>query len=75
MSRAMHLMQLPAKKRSRLVRLARRRLGMTQGQLAAEIDTSPERLGRIERGEADLYLSEFVDLCLVMALRPRKRAP
>ena len=75
MSRGLHLMQLPAKKRSRLVRMARASLGLTQAELADRIGTTPERLGRIERGEADLYLSEFVELCLVLALRPRKHGP
>ena len=60
------VMSWDQKKRGRFVRAAREAMKLTRKQLARKIGTSPARLGRIERGEADLWLSEFFELCLVI---------
>ncbi|MBI3556055.1 MAG: helix-turn-helix transcriptional regulator [Deltaproteobacteria bacterium] len=71
-SRLTRLMELSPKKRGQLVRAARVSLDMSQCKFAHHIGMEPQRLSRIERGESDLYFSELVELCLVMALRRRK---
>ena len=54
------------KRRGRFVRAVRKKMKLTRPQLAKKLGTTPQRLGRIERGEADLWLSEFFELCLVI---------
>lgn len=63
------VMSWDQKKRGRFVRAQRQAMKLTQRQLARKIGTSPERLGRIERGQADLWLSEFFELCLLIGMR------
>lgn len=63
------VMSWDQKRRGRFVRAQREAMQLTQRQLAREIGTSPERLGRIERGQADLWLTEFFELCLLIGMR------
>jgi DNA-binding XRE family transcriptional regulator len=67
------------KKRGRFVRGVRERMQLTQYQLARKLDISPTRLGRIERGQVDMWLSEFSELCLLVGTwnhsSPRNKRP
>ena len=60
------VMSWDQKRRGRFVRKQRQAMKLTRPQLARKLGMSPSRLGRIERGEADLWLSEFFELCLVI---------
>ena len=60
------VMSWDQKKRGLFARAARETMNLTRRELARKIGTSPARLGRIERGLADLWLSEFFELCLLI---------
>ncbi len=59
-------LDLKASGGGRFVRSTRCRMQLTQKQLARRLGIKQDRLARIERGVADLRLSEFFDLCLLM---------
>jgi len=63
------------KKRGRFVKATREKMGLTRKQLAKKLGISPARLGRIERGNGDMWLSELLELCLVIGtMRVKKGA-
>jgi transcriptional regulator with XRE-family HTH domain len=54
----------------RNIREARRRLGLTQEQMAELIDMAPEVYGRMERGHIAPRLERFVAICRVLGESP-----
>jgi transcriptional regulator with XRE-family HTH domain len=63
------VMSWDQKKRGRFVRKQRRAMKLSRAELARLLGMSLAKLGRIERGEADVWLSEFFELCLVIGTR------
>jgi len=63
------VMSWDQKRRGCFVRAARETMKLTRKQLAPKLGMSPARLGRIERGQADLWLPEFLELCLFVGLK------
>ena len=45
---------------------------LTRKQLAGKLEMTTKRLGKVERGEADLKIVEFLALCLLLGGRNPK---
>ena len=54
------------------VRIARKKLGMTQEKLAEQVGISASFLGHIERGTRVASLETFVLLCNALKIKPEE---